>query len=85
MGVMYEWGQPALVHRHVCDLGNGRVVEVLGYDAVVGVGEDGRATRWDSVVRDHHGRIIDSGAVSSALAGTLIRAALANDGIRLIR
>ena len=81
---MHEWGQPALVHRHVVEVGNGRIVEVLAYDAAVGIGEDGRATRWDSVVRDQDGRIVDSGAVSSALAGSMIRAALARHGIRMI-
>ncbi|MDI3339491.1 MAG: hypothetical protein QJR03_03045 [Sphaerobacter sp.] len=67
--------EPRLIRQQVCELGNGRVVELLGYDAVVGVGEDGRATRWDSVVRDRSGRIVDSAAVSEALARAMIEAA----------
>jgi len=66
---------PRLVHQELCDLGNGRIVEVFGYDAVIGIGEDGRATRWDSIVRDASGKIVDSGAVSESMARAMIDAA----------
>lgn len=66
---------PRLVYRHVCSMANGRVVEILGYDGVIGIGEDGRPTRWDSLVLDHAGQVIDSSPVSASLASALVRSA----------
>lgn len=82
---MYEARGPRLVHQELCDLGNGRVVEVFGYDSVIGIGEDGRATRWDSIVRDASGKIIDSGAVSETMARAMIDAARRRLDIGVVR
>ncbi len=69
---------PRVINHHRCLMKSGRTIELLEYDTAIGIGEDGRATRWDSIVRDDLGRIVDSGAVSAGFAQALLRAAIGN-------
>lgn len=75
---------PRLVGQHRCALDSGRVIELLEYDAAIGVGEDGRATRWDSIVRDEADRIVDSSALSETLVRAMLRAAASKSGAAVV-